>query len=488
MKKLEIILENLEGYEIFEASIDKKITGITYDSRCVKSGFIFVSIQGFQMDGHNFIDQAIDNGAEVIVIERDVPFKKGITYIKVNDSREALGKLSEALYDFFWRKLNLIGVTGTNGKTTTTYMIEAILRQANFKTGVIGTIQNKVNDVVVSTQRTTPESSDLHQLFAQMVQNDVDHAVMEVSSHALELKRVMNLAFKIAVFTNISQDHLDFHDTLENYQIAKGKLFNNLALDGVGIVNLDDPAGDYMVKQCQGKSLTYGIDTKADIRASEIEIKVSGVSYLLTTPVGQVRMNLKFTGCFNVYNSLAAIGVGLALEIPLDVIKEGLESLAGVAGRFEQVDESQDFGVIVDFAHSPDGMENVLETIEGFDVNRKIVVFGCGGDRDRTKRPIMGKIAAKYSDLVIVTSDNPRSEDPTQILYDVEKGIKELTQSVDYLLIVDRREAIFQAMKEAKTGDLVIILGKGHETYQIYNGYTLPFDDREVAKEAIKSL
>ncbi|MCK4259014.1 MAG: UDP-N-acetylmuramoyl-L-alanyl-D-glutamate--2,6-diaminopimelate ligase [Halanaerobiales bacterium] len=485
MKNLEIILQNLGEYQLHKAPTVKEITGITYDSRQVKPGFIFVSIRGFQLDGHDYIDQAIKNGAQVIVIEKDVPYNLNITYIKVENSREALGKLSEAFYDFSWRKLNLIGVTGTNGKTTTTYMIESILRGVQLKTGVIGTIQNKIDDEIVSTQRTTPESSDLHQLFNRMVLNCVNHTVMEVSSHALELKRVMDLSFKVGVFTNISQDHLDFHDTLENYKIAKGKLFKNLSIDGVGVVNLDDLAGDYMIEQCTGKVLTYGIHREADIKALEIEINVNGVSYLLETPIGKIRMNLKFTGYFNVYNSLAAIGVGLALQIPLEVIKEGLESLSGVAGRFEQVDAGQKFGVIVDFAHSPDGMENVLKTVQEFENGRKIVVFGCGGDRDRTKRPIMGKIAAKYSDLIIVTSDNSRTEDPLQILKDVEEGFKEFEGPVEYHLIAERRVAIFHAVREAEPGDLVIILGKGHETYQICNGYTIPFDDREVVKEAI---
>ncbi|AZR73041.1 UDP-N-acetylmuramoyl-L-alanyl-D-glutamate--2,6-diaminopimelate ligase [Anoxybacter fermentans] len=489
MAKLEKLLENLIEFEVLESHFPTEVKGITYDSRQVKPGYIFVCIQGFQKDGHDFIEDAIGNGARVIVIEKDVPRKPGITYIKVKDSRDALSRLSEAYYDFASRKLNLIGVTGTNGKTTTTYMIESILRKANIKTGLIGTIRNKICDEVFPAKRTTPESSDLQELFARMVKAGVTHTVMEVSSHALELKRVQNFNFKVGVFTNITQDHLDFHTTLENYRQAKSKLFQALTLDGVGVINIDDPSGEYMIERCKGRVLTYGINNKhAEIRGSEIKVNVNGVSYHVTTPVGEIRLKLKLTGYFNVYNSLAAIGSGLALNIPLEIIKEGLESLTGVTGRFEQVDCGQNFGVIVDYAHTPDGMENILKTAQQIARGRKIIVFGCGGDRDRGKRPIMGKIAAKYCDLCILTSDNPRTEDPMQILRDIEKGLLELDQPVNYRIIEDRREAIFYAVREARENDLVIIMGKGHETYQIFKDYTIPFDDREVAKEAIMSL
>lgn len=488
MNKLEKMIENLTSYEISESPSGVEVTGISYHSGRVEPGSTFVCVQGFHVDGHEFINQAIANGAKVIVIEKDVPQKSGIIYIKVPDSREALSKLSTAFYDYPTEKLNLVGVTGTNGKTTTTYMVESILRHANLKTGMVGTIRNKIGDQILPTARTTPESLDLFELFYKMRQVDVTHAVMEVSSHALELKRVLDLSFKVGVFTNITQDHLDFHDSLDNYRVAKGKLFKKLTPDGIGVINIDDPSGQYMVEQCDGKVFTYGIEQDADIKASQIDVKMSGVSYRVETPVGKTQLNLQFTGYFNVYNSLAAIGVGLAFKIPLETIKMALESMSGVAGRFEQVDCGQEFGVIVDYAHTPDAMENVLKTAKQIIDGRTIVVFGCGGDRDRTKRPIMGQVAAKYSELCILTSDNPRTEDPFQILHDVEAGILKMNQTIDYDIIPDRREAIFRAVQEAKADDLVIILGKGHETYQIIKEETIDFDDRQVAREAINSL
>lgn len=488
MATLKELLENLTEYQFSGDSREIEISGIAYDSRRVKPGNIFVCIQGFKQDGHEFIADAIENGAQVVVIEKELALKSGITYIKVEDSRLALAKLSEVYYGYPLDELDLIGVTGTNGKTTTTYMIESILSQAEYKTGLIGTISNKIVDQFLPTERTTPESLDLHQLFQKMVLSGVTHTVMEVSSHALELKRVQDFCFRVAVFTNITQDHLDFHESLENYKVTKGKLFKQLHPDGVGVINLDDAAGEYMLKQCRGKVITYGIKTEADVRASEIDVKIDRVAYLVTTPHGEMRVNLNFSGYFNVYNSLAAISTGLAFNLPLEVIKSGLENLPLVAGRFEQVKYGQDFGVIVDYAHTPDGVKNVLQSAKIIAQKRIIAVFGCGGDRDRTKRPLMGKIAAELADLCILTSDNPRTEDPVQILKDVEKGVQELVDQNAYLMIPDRREAIFRAVQEAQTDDLVIIMGKGHETYQVINDQTIVFDDREIAKEAILSL
>lgn len=488
MAILKEFLQNLKDYQFYGDSMEIEISGIAYDSRRVDLGYIFVCVEGFKQDGHDFITEAIENGAKVIVVEKDVNFNPEIIYIKVQDSRLALAKLSEVFYGFSLNKLDLVGVTGTNGKTTTTYMIESILSQAGFQTGLIGTISNKIADQSLPTERTTPESLDLHELFQKMVLSGVTHTVMEVSSHALELKRVQDFRFRVAVFTNISQDHLDFHESLENYTITKGKLFQQLLPDGTGVINLDDAAGGYMLEQCQGKVITYGINAEADVRASEIDVKIDGVSYLVTTPRGETRVNLNFSGFFNVYNSLAAISMGLAFDLPLPVIKAGLESLSGVAGRFEQVKCGQDFGVVVDYAHTPDGVENVLETARKISKKRMIAVFGCGGDRDRTKRPLMGKIAAELADFCILTSDNPRTEDPLKILKDVEEGVLESAEESAYLIIPDRREAIFRAIEEAQTGDLVIIMGKGHEAYQVFKDQTIVFDDREIAKEAILNL
>lgn len=496
MKNLENILENLTDYELREAIPALNITGVEHDSRRVCPGFIFVCREGQKFDGHDFIENAIANGARVIVVTKDVPVRPEIFYIRVKDAQQALGQLSEALYDFPARKLTLIGVTGTNGKTTTTYMVDAILRAAGYKTGVIGTIQVKVGDEILPAERTTPESSDLQYYFAKMVEAGVTHAIMEVSSHALELKRVADLRYRVGIFTNLTQDHLDFHPTAKEYMMAKGKLFHLLTGDGVGVINADADAdaakigaehvSDYMKSQCGGRCLTYGILHAADIKAAEIEMGFRGVSYTAITPAGSIRLRLNLTGKFNVYNSLDAIAAGVALGVPPEVIKAGLEGLPGVAGRFEAVDEGQDFGVIVDYAHTPDGMENVLKTALEVSKGRIIVVFGCGGDRDRTKRPIMGRMAVEYGDLAIVTSDNPRTEDPMRILNDVEEGIKHL--GANYLIIPDRREAICRAVQEAKADDLVMILGKGHEDYQIIGTTKVHFDDREEARKAILRL
>lgn len=492
MKELAKLLENLSEFKCTESSAHVEVAGVENDSRQVKPGFVFVCITGFAYDGHEFIGSAIDNGAKVIVVEKDVPEKPGIIYVRVPDTRVALSQISAAFYDYPAKQLSVVGVTGTNGKTTTTYMVEAIMRKTGYKTGLIGTIQNKVGDELVPTERTTPESSYIQGLFRRVVDSGASHAVMEVSSHALDLQRVHDVPFAVGIFTNLTQDHLDYHKTMEGYKLAKSKLFQILRDGGTGVVNIDDAAGEYMIDQCVGKVLTYGIEREADIRASEIEVGINGVAYTLTTPAGKTRLNLKFTGYFNVYNSLGAVGAGLALGIPLETVKAGLEGLAGVAGRFEQVTVGQKFGVIVDYAHTPDGMENVLKTATDVAGGRKIVVFGAGGDRDRTKRPIMGRVASEYGDVVIVTSDNPRTEDPERILKDIEEGIvafqKEKQRTVNYQLVADRREAIFTAIREAQPGDLVLLLGKGHETYQVLKDETIHFDDHEVAEEAIRSL
>ncbi|ACL69660.1 UDP-N-acetylmuramoyl-L-alanyl-D-glutamate--2,6-diaminopimelate ligase [Halothermothrix orenii] len=468
--------------------LDKEIDNIVYDSRQVTDNSLFICIEGFNTDGHKYIDKAIKKGAVAVVIEKDLEvYSEDITYIRVNDSRETMGYLASTFYNYPLKNLSLIGVTGTNGKTTTTYLIKAILEEAGFNTGLVGTIKNIIGDETLPATRTTPESLDLYRLFARMVDSGVTHAVMEVSSHALDLKRVEGMEFKIGVFTNISQDHLDYHKSLDEYLKAKSRLFRQLEPGGWAVVNIDDSHSDKIIKSTTGNIITYGIEGDCDLKANEINLSPTGVSYHVSGKES-FKIDLNLTGLFNVYNSLAAISCGHVLGINGETIKAGIEKVQGVAGRFELVNEGQDFAVVVDYAHTPDGMENVLETAREFVKGNIIVVFGCGGDRDKGKRPLMGKIATQLGDYCIITSDNPRSEDPMEIIKDIEKGIQEeVISDTPYVKEPDRRKAIFSAINSARKDDMVIIFGKGHETYQIFKDKTIPFDDREVAREALKN-
>lgn len=483
----------LEG---LETTADVTVTQIAYDSRRVEPGGLFVAIRGFRQDGHFFLPEALARGARAVVVDRpEVSVPPGIVKIVVPDSRQALPDLAAAFFGYPSRRLRVVGVTGTNGKTTTTFMSEAIFRAAGHKTGLIGTVENHVGDEVLPVERTTPESLDVEELFHRMTEAGVSHAVMEVSSHALELGRVKNVEFDVAVFTNLTQDHLDFHQTLDNYRRAKARLFEQLGRPGAktgpctAVINADDPSGEAMRRATSARILTYGVREPADIRAEDVDVQAQGVAFTLRAPNGTERIKLRFTGLFSVYNALAACGVGLAEGISLATIKTALEGLAGVPGRFELVQEGQDFAVIVDYAHTPDGLENILRTAKEFARGRIILVFGCGGDRDRTKRPIMGRLAVRYADRVFITSDNPRSEDPLAIIREIEAGARaEEGATGKYSLIPDRREAIREALAEARPDDVVLIAGKGHETYQIIGDRTLPFDDRQVAREFLREM
>lgn len=494
MKKLEELVMILPGKELKGPS-NIQIEGVHYDSRQVKEGYLFLCIEGFTYDGHQFISEALARGARALVVQKEVEVPEGIAVIKVPDTRKALPLLASQWYDHPSRQLGVVGVTGTNGKTTTTHLIESILQAAGKKTGLIGTVNNRILNKVLPVERTTPESVDLQKLLAQMVEEKVDCAVMEVSSHALELHRVDYCEYDVAVFTNITQDHLDFHNNIDSYLASKAKLFSQLdeeifgktkEQEKVGVINIDDPHSKFLREQTKVRVITYGVENDADVMAKDIEVTLKGLKFRVVTSQGELRLNLNLTGLFNVYNSLAAIGAALALNLPFTAIREGLEKIKGVAGRFELVDEGQDFAVVVDYAHTPDSLENILKTAQAFVKGDVISVFGCGGDRDRTKRPIMGKIGTTYSDYSIITSDNPRSEEPTRITADVEEGAKE--GGGKYEIIVDRKDAIKTAITRAKKDDMVIIAGKGHETYQIFRDRTIPFDDRQVAREFLRGI
>ncbi|MFZ5944153.1 MAG: UDP-N-acetylmuramoyl-L-alanyl-D-glutamate--2,6-diaminopimelate ligase [Bacillota bacterium] len=482
----------LEGIELNSISRIEglAIKGIKYDSRQVTKDDLFVAIRGFKTDGHKYIEKAIANGACAVVIEDAAYRSDRYPWLLVNSSREVLADLSAAFNDHPSREFLLIGVTGTNGKTTTTNLIAKVLEDQGHKVGLIGTIHNRIGNKIIPVERTTPESLDLQQLFKEMVENKVDSVIMEVSSHALDLHRVRGSDFDVAVFTNLTQDHLDYHHTMEKYYQAKAALFTRLlgskspkAREKLAVINGDDPWGQKLLKDTKVKTVTYGINSTVDFKAEDIQIASTGVSYSVNDSLVQ----LQLTGKFNVYNSLAALAVVANLGIPLQAAAQSLKQMA-VSGRFQLVEGTDDFAVIVDYAHTPDSLINILATAQEFVQGRIITVFGCGGDRDRTKRPIMGKAAAQYSDFCIVTSDNPRSEEPERIIGDILPGLQEISTQEKYKVVIDRKKAIEEALNMADRGDIVIIAGKGHETYQEIKGQKYPFDDKEVAEEILKVL
>lgn len=483
--KLKRLLDALWMYE-FEGDSAISIQSVEMDSRLVKQGSLFICIEGYTTDGHEYIEQAVENGAVAIVAQKEVK-QTSVPVIYVPDTKRAMAIIANTFYGHPTKQMKLIGVTGTNGKTTVTNMIDTILNDHHHRTGLIGTIEMRIADEVLETKNTTPESITLQQVFAKMVEKNVDTAIMEVSSHALDLGRVRGCDFDIAVFTNLTQDHLDYHHTMEEYQQAKGLLFSQLGntYDGekkVAVLNVDDPASKVYEKMTAAHVLTYGIDQEADVRATNIQMTVKGTTFDVSTPFGQQQVSIKLIGKFNVYNTLAAIAATLSYGLPLSDIVVSLENIKGVSGRFEVVDEETPYTVIVDYAHTPDSLLNVLKTARQIVRGQLFVVVGCGGDRDRTKRPKMARIAVKEADVRIFTSDNPRTENPEQILRDMEAGVV----GEEYTTIVNRKKAIFRAVHLAQPGDVIIIAGKGHEDYQIIGKEVHHFDDREVASAAIK--
>lgn len=481
MKTLEELALLIQGSKII--GDDKvQITSIEHDSRKVSAGSLFVCMEGAHFDGHKFISQAKNSGAVAILTNHADIQAEDISVLAVPDMLNALAVIVPYFYDYPAKKMRVIGVTGTNGKTTTTYLIREILKSAGYKVGLIGTIQMLIGEEVFPMHNTTPNVIDLQNIFMNMLAKNVDYVVMEVSSHALAENRIAGIEFDCAIFTNLTQDHLDYHKTMENYKLTKAKLFEIVSRSGSkqnksAIINLDDAASSEMLNHASCKKITYGIEKNSDLQAENISIRADGMNFT----VGDMNFNLHITGNFNIYNTLAAIGACLAEKISPDKIISALENFKSVPGRFERIFADTDFSIIVDYAHTPDGVKNVLQTARQITKNKIITVFGCGGDRDKTKRPIMGKIVAELSDIVIVTSDNPRTENPEDILRDIEVGITNKT----YEKIVDRRTAIFRAVELAKAGDVILILGKGHENYQILKDKTIHFDDREIALEAI---
>ncbi len=425
-----------------------------------------------------------------MIAEQELDLDLDIPVVIVKDSRRAMAVLACRFYNHPSKQLKLIGVTGTNGKTTTTHLIERIFSMNGDKTGLIGTLYVKTGDEVVASKNTTPDSLTLQQLFREFISSGVKKAVMEVSSHALYQGRVHGCDFDIAVFTNITQDHLDYHRTMEDYKSAKSLLFSQLGnsiMEGrpkYSIINLDDPSAEFFIQSTAAHVITYGLHSGADFHAKDIHLRRNGSSFTMVTPKEHIDMNIQLAGKFNIYNVLAASASAYISGIPLKKIKSAIQSITGVSGRFEHVEAGQDFSVIVDYAHTPDSLENVLKTIESITEEKVIVVVGCGGDRDKTKRPVMAEIACKYGDQVIFTSDNPRNEDPLEIISDMTEGLKH----TNYCVLDDREEAINHAISIADKGDVVLIAGKGHEAYQIIGDTVTQFDDREAAKAAIERL
>ncbi|MBD8068394.1 UDP-N-acetylmuramoyl-L-alanyl-D-glutamate--2,6-diaminopimelate ligase [Bacillus sp. PS06] len=485
--QLKALLAYLHEF-IADVEENPMITSLEMDSRNVTEGSLFFCIEGYTVDGHAYAKQAELNGAAALIVEKDVSV--GIPTIKVKSTKRAMAILADAFYRQPTQKLHLIGVTGTNGKTSTTHIIDKIMSDFEQKTGLIGTMYIKIGETTLEVKNTTPESLTLQQTFHRMVEENVETAIMEVSSHALDLGRVHGCDFDVAVFTNLTQDHLDYHQSMDEYRHAKGLLFAGLGNafnhknPKFAVLNADDPASTEYIKSTAATIITYGIDTKSDIMATNLQMTSFGTVFELVTPFETVSVSIKLIGKFSVYNVLAAIATCLVSNIPLSQIVRSVGEIEGIAGRFEVVNGGQNFTVVVDYAHTPDSLENVLTTVNQLAKGRTIVVVGCGGDRDRTKRPLMANIAVKNADLAIFTSDNPRSEDPAEILREMEAGVDEQ----HYVSMVDRAEAINYAISQAREHDIIVIAGKGHETYQIIGDKTHKFDDRLVAMKAIKEL
>jgi UDP-N-acetylmuramoyl-L-alanyl-D-glutamate--2,6-diaminopimelate ligase len=469
----------------WNGSSDVDIRGISYDSRSVQKGDLFIAIKGEKADGARFIPQAIQNGAVAVASDREIEADPRIASITVRDSREFLAEIARLFYDDPSSKLKLIGITGTKGKTTTSYLIDSIYSCAGIRSCLGGTIEMRIGPQRFHSSHTTPESSDLMRFLHQASAEGCTHGALEVSSHSLVLKRVFRTRFAVGVFMNLTHDHLDFHGDMESYYQAKRLFFCPENGNGIeaAVVNTDDAYGERLAAELRIPVLRFGFGKSADIRACTWLTHAEGTDLECQTPAGSVRFQMNLVGRPNIYNTLAATGAALSLGMSLEKIRAGIESLKGVPGRMELVDAGQAFTVIVDYAHSPDSLQNLLETVGQLPHGKLIVVFGCGGDRDRTKRPVMGEIAARLSDFALATSDNPRSEDPLEILKEIEPGLRRGPAA--YAIESDRRRAIQSAIAMAQPGDAVVIAGKGHEDYQIIGKRVISFDDRKVAADLI---
>jgi UDP-N-acetylmuramoyl-L-alanyl-D-glutamate--2,6-diaminopimelate ligase len=473
-------------------SDDAEILGISYDSKEVRDGFLFAAIKGEKTDGHKYIESAVKSGAKALLVE-EIPEStyKNISLIQVEDTKSALAEISANFFHHPTKGFTLVGITGTNGKTTITYLLESIWREWGKNVGVIGTVEYRFSGKKVPSVRTTPESLDLMNLFSDMRASGVEYAVMEVSSHALDRKRILGCHFDAAVFTNLSQDHLDYHGTMENYFEAKKKLFSEVLgksgkREKFSVINIDDPYGREITKEAAGKIVPYSVTNSEGVYAEKTSITPEGIHTFVNTPWGKVDINSKLFGKHNLYNILASVATALSLGVGIDVVEKGISNVASVPGRLDRVENPYGITILVDYAHTPDALRNVLTAVRPFTHRKLILLFGCGGDRDPIKRPIMGRIGRELSDALIVTSDNPRTESPQRIIDEIEKGVFDVgSDEKPYFRIADRRDAIRKAIEIAHSGDTVLLAGKGHESYQILGVEKIPFNDKEVAESII---
>ncbi|MEK6755038.1 MAG: UDP-N-acetylmuramoyl-L-alanyl-D-glutamate--2,6-diaminopimelate ligase [Bacteroidota bacterium] len=499
--RLAQLLEGVQVSKLFQTmsgrfvvTHDVEVRRIQYDSRKVERSDCFVAIRGMGVDGHRFIEAAIDKGAAVVVMDSDAALPDslflhaGVIKVVVPDSRKALAVMSANYYGHPSKSMTMVGVTGTNGKTTTTHIIKSILEASGQPVGLVGTIEYKIGNDVIPASHTTPESLELNELLARMVQSGCTSVSMEVSSHALHQSRVYGLKYDVAVFTNLTQDHLDYHGSMDEYFRAKRLLFDGLSDDAWAVTNVEDEWGLEITHSSAARRLTYGESASADVQARDIHLSIDGTSFAIQYGGQTTTISSSLVGRFNVYNILAAFSAGIALGLPTAVIAKGITAVKSVRGRFERVSSPEGWTAIIDYAHTPDALEKCLRTIHDVlpkaNRGRIITVFGAGGDRDRTKRPLMGKVASSLSDVTIVTSDNPRTEDPQRIIDDI---VQEVPGNVRMIQEADRRTAIEKALQQAKAGDVVLIAGKGHEDYQVIGREKIHFSDREVVEEFIRS-
>ena len=464
------------------------IHGVAYDSRRVQPGDVFIALKGLKAAGTDFVDDAIRRGAVAVVSDEPGPATSTVPWITVADARGAMASLAAEFYGHPSRSMQVVGITGTNGKTTTAYLLRAVFDAAGKKCGLIGTVTYSTGDQELPASRTTPEAPDVQRMFRQMVDAGCGACVMEVSSHALALRRVDGTTFAAGVFTNLTRDHLDYHGDMESYFAAKLRLFEMLPAGAPGAINLDDPRGE-TVRKATATPVTYAIHKPADVTPGPLTLTFDGLEFDARTPKGSVRVKSRLVGRPNVSNILATVAVSTALGLPVAAIERGLANLDGVPGRFEVVSDARDdITVVIDYAHTDDALKNLLETARPLAQRRVITLFGCGGDRDRTKRPLMGAVASRLSDVVVITSDNPRSEDPSRIIDEIKRGVPAASDRDDKttFAIVDRKEAIEFAIKTAQPGDLVLLAGKGHEKSQSIGARDLPFDEADIARRALE--
>ena len=476
--------ELLNGIPVLSHTADPEteISGVSYDSRTTRPGDLFVAMTGFATDGHRYIGKALENGAAAVLCQREP--EEPCPFVRTEDSRRALAVVGANWFGHPAKKMTMLAVTGTNGKTTTTYLLKAILEKTlGAKVGLIGTNQNMIGQEVIPTERTTPESFEVQKLFREMADAGCTHVVMEVSSHALVLDRVYSVFYQVGIFTNLTQDHLDFHKTMENYCDAKAILFRNC---GTGVVNADDPWTPRLMKDATCQVLTYAEHAPADLRAEQVTLGADHIAFDAVTVSERVPVRVNIPGGFMVYNTLDVLGAAMALGISLKDSAAVLAQVPHVKGRVEVVPTpGRDYTILIDYAHSPDGLENVLSSVQGFAKGRTVALFGCGGDRDKMKRPKMGRTAAEHADFLVVTTDNPRTERPSDIIADILPGLE--GTRTPYVVVEDRIEAIHWAMDHAEKGDVIVLCGKGHETYQEINHVKHHMDEREIVADYLKA-